>query len=97
MVDGEAEGTKIRGDPADPVTALGGIEGLLDFADQPRILRVEIAPSCLVEISGFGKAGDGEQVAQPGFREFFFGLEDGFVFLPWLRSSGSAKALKFFK
>ena len=56
-----------------------------------------IAPSGLVEIGGFGKPGDGEQVAQRGFREFLFGLEGGFAFLLWLRSSGSAKAPKFFK
>ena len=95
VVDGEAEGTELRGDPADPVTSLGGIEDLPDLADQPRVLRVEIAPFGLVEIGGFGKLCDGEQVAQFGFREFPFGLEDCFVLLPWLRSSGSAKALIF--
>ena len=97
VVDGEAEGTELRGDPADAVPASGRGECLFDFANQIGVLRVEIAPFGLVEIGGFGKPGDGEQVAQPRFREFLLGLEDGFAFLPWLRSSGSAKALNFFK
>ena len=97
VVYGEAEGTELRGDPADAVPASGRGECLFDFANQIGVLRVEIAPFGLVEIGGFGKPGDGEQVAQPCFREFLLGLEDCFVLLPWLRSSGSAKALNFFK
>ena len=97
VVDGEAEGTELRGDPADAVPASGRGECLFDFANQIGVLRVEIAPFGLVEIGGFGKPGDGEQVAQPRFREFLLGLEDGFAFLSWLRSSGSDKAPKFFK
>ena len=97
MVDGDAEGTQFGRDSADAVPAPGRGECFFDFPDQIGVLRVEIVPFGLVEIGGFGQPGDGEQVAQFGFREFLLDLEDGFVFLPWLRSSGSAKALNFFK
>lgn len=97
VVDGQAAGTQLGRDPADAVSAFGRGKYPFDLPDQIRVLRVEVAPSGLVEVGGFGKPGDGEQLAQPGFFEFLFGLEDRFVSLPWLRSSDSTKALKFFK
>ena len=97
VVHGNALGSELRGHPPHAVSAFGLGERFPDPLDELGVFRVEFGPFRLVEIGGFGKPGDREQLAQPRFREFPFGLEDRFVLLPWLRSSGSAKALKFFK